>query len=34
MARFETLTEAAYAYGLAPEAVLQELRSAAAERMP
>jgi len=33
MASFETLDEAAQAYGLAPEAVLQELRCAVTERV-
>ncbi len=33
MAAFETLAEAAQAYGLAPEAVLQEIRGAVTERM-
>lgn len=33
MAPFETLTEAAQAYGLASEAVLQELRGAVTEQM-
>lgn len=34
MARFETLAEATHAYGLAPEAMLQELHSAVTERGP